>query len=222
MTPRTEISDHEARRRVIQDENRTRAFHTEFTEIRTQRAQRRRTQETPGPLVQFRLTGPMPPRDSTASTSLLRSLCGNSVISVVNPSSFLLNFELSTGHPVKDAHPERAPRVEGSLWPSRNSNHSRTYESFSRNPNYSRTYAKHGGGGAFCEMSSPITPLFSFTMLTSLSISIVGAPTFPFLHVADTFRWPPEGGRYRAKEQVAVSATLALLDYHFFRVCTYK
>ncbi len=127
--------------------------------------------------------GILTPRHSTASTSLLRSLCGNSVISVAKPSSFrFLSFELSTGHPVKDAHPERAPRVEGSLWPSRNSNHSRTYESFSRNPNHSRTYAKHGGGGAFCKMSSPITLLFSFTMLTSLSITIVGAPTFPLLH----------------------------------------
>jgi hypothetical protein len=61
-------------------------------------------------------------------------------------------------------------------------NHSRTYARRARKSNHSRTYGKHGGGGAFCEMSSPITPLFSFTMLTILSIAIVGAPTFPFLH----------------------------------------
>ena len=157
---------------MIQDKNRTRAFHTEFTEIGAQSSQRRAPQEAPGPLVQLRLTRPMPPRHSTASASLLRSLCGNSVISVVNPSSFrFLSFELSTFN---------------FELPSRNSNHSRTYESFSRNPNYSRTYGKHGGGGPSCKMSSPITPVFSFTMLTILLIAIVGPPTFPFLHASRT------------------------------------
>src|SRR5208337_1203029 len=41
---------------------------------------------------------------------------------------------------------------------------------------------KHGGGGAFCEMCSPATLLFSTTMLTTMLSAIVGAPTFPFLH----------------------------------------
>jgi hypothetical protein len=58
------------------------------------------------------------------------------------------NFELSTGHPAKDAHPERAARAEGSLQPlSPNSNHSRTSARVARKSNYSRTYAKTGGWG---------------------------------------------------------------------------
>ena len=59
----------------------------------------------------------------------------------------LLNLKLTTGHPVKDAHPERAVRVEGVL-PSlaTNPNHSRTYAQVARKSNYSRTYAKTGGG----------------------------------------------------------------------------
>src|SRR5208283_3948092 len=57
------------------------------------------------------------------------------------------SFELSTGHPAKDAHPERVARAEGSLQSfSPNSNHSRTSEIFARKSNYSRTYAKTGGG----------------------------------------------------------------------------
>jgi len=52
-----------------------------------------------------------------------------------------------------------------------------------------------GVGGAFCKMCSPVTLLFSFSMLTELSTTIVGAPTFSLLRVADTFRWPPEGDR---------------------------
>ena len=59
----------------------------------------------------------------------------------------LLNLKLTTGHPVKDAHPERAVRVEGVL-PSlaTNPNHSRTYAQVARKSNYSRTSAKTGGG----------------------------------------------------------------------------
>jgi hypothetical protein len=69
---------------------------------------------------------------------------------------------------------------------------------------------KHGGGGYPREAKEVkeieevkynrafLTPAF-----TTKSDNIVGAPTFPFLcgrtnlHVAATFRWPPEGGRYR-------------------------
>jgi len=57
------------------------------------------------------------------------------------------SFELSTGHPAKDAHPERVARAEGSLQSfSPNSNHSRTSRKFARKSNDSRTYAKTGGG----------------------------------------------------------------------------
>jgi len=58
------------------------------------------------------------------------------------------SFELSTGHPAKDAHPERAARAEGSLQSlATNSNHSRTYARVARKSNHSRTYAKTGGWG---------------------------------------------------------------------------
>jgi hypothetical protein len=74
-----------------------------------------------------------------------------------------LTFELSTGHPANDAHPERAARAEGSLrllplfsvLATRHSslfaksNHSRTYAPVARKSNYSRTYEKQGGGGRY-------------------------------------------------------------------------
>ncbi len=97
-------------------------------------------------------------------------------------------FELSTGHPAKDAHPERAPRVEGSLRFSPNSNHSRTYESFSRKSNYSRRYANTGGWGSV---------IFMVTYL-----KYVGAPTIPFWARRERRR-RPEGGPYKSKEQPA-------------------
>jgi len=94
---------------------------------------------------------------------------------------------------VKDVHPERVRRggrVEGSLRPlatshsslATKSNHSRTSARVARKSNYSRTSAKTGGGGTSNQMCSPITLLFSSTMLTSPLSTIVGAPTFPFLH----------------------------------------
>jgi hypothetical protein len=119
---------------------------------------------------------------------------------------------------------------------SPNSNHSRRSARLARKSNHSRTSAKTGGWGASCKMSSPITLLFSSTMLTMLSIEIVGAPTFPFLHAA---KGKPKKRRplrkaaateaaerparvHEKEREVAVSATLALLVCPFFRVCTYK
>ena len=43
---------------------------------------------------------------------------------------------------------------------------------------------KQGGGGVFRKMCSPITLVFSFAMLTRKLSTIVGAPTFSFLHAA--------------------------------------
>src|SRR5208283_5232410 len=88
-----------------------------------------------------------------------------------------LDVELSTGHPVKDAHPEgarRGGRAEGSLRPFSFFllflNSKPTTEnlplSFSPNSNYSRTYENMGEGGASRNMRSPITPLFSSATLT--------------------------------------------------------
>jgi len=67
------------------------------------------------------------------------------------------------------------------------SNHSRTSAKAARKSNYSRTYAKTGGWGHLlsCKMCSAITLLFSSAMLTTISIEIVGAPTFPSLHPLD-------------------------------------
>ena len=61
------------------------------------------------------------------------------------------------------------------------SNYSRTYEPLSRKSNDSRTYAKTGGWGSPNQMCSPLTLLFSSTMLTNKVSTIVGAPTFAFL-----------------------------------------
>jgi hypothetical protein len=65
---------------------------------------------------------------------------------------------------------------------SPNSNHSRTYVRHARKSNYSRIYAKTRGWGSFIQMHSPITLLFSSTVLTSRLSIIVGAPTFPEKH----------------------------------------
>src|SRR5208283_5433437 len=46
----------------------------------------------------------------------------------------------------------------------------------------SPTYAKTGGGDIFCKMSSRLTLLFSLAVLTTKLSTIVGSPTFPFLH----------------------------------------
>src|SRR5208283_4206497 len=41
---------------------------------------------------------------------------------------------------------------------------------------------KRGGGDIFCKMSSHLTLLFSLAVLTTKLSTIVGTPTFPFLH----------------------------------------
>jgi hypothetical protein len=126
----------------------------------------------------------MSPRHSTASASLLRSLCGNSVISVVNPSSLrFLSFELSTF----DFEPPCSPfPILATRLPQANSalildslrflnlklktdncglpkpNHSRTYARRARKSNHSRTYAKTGGWGRFLRNAFANNPFVFF------------------------------------------------------------
>ena len=92
-------------------------------------------------------------RHSTATASLLRSLCGNSVISVVSLFPLFPDFSLATRH--------------SSL--ANKSNYSRTYAPSARKSNYSRTYEKHGGGG--CHLQN-IPPYNSFVFFHYVNYSI--------------------------------------------------
>ena len=57
----------------------------------------------------------------------------------------------------------------------------------------SPTYAKTGGWG-YLQMCSPITLLFSVTMLTSQLSEIVGAPTISFLYATKMLHEQQSGG----------------------------
>jgi hypothetical protein len=123
----------------------------------------------------------MPAQLPSSLFSALSASSANSAL-ILNFLRFL-NFELSTGHPVKDAHPERARRggrVEGSLRPSPKSNHSRTYARLARKSNYSRTYAKTGGWEGLLQDALAYNSFVFFGYVNQFII--VGAPTFSFLH----------------------------------------
>ncbi len=91
----------------------------------------------------------------------------------------LLNVQLLTGHPTKDAHPERAARAEGSLSSrSPNPNHPRTYRSPSCKSNHSRTCAKQGVGGIPFNASTDNSLVYITLCLLATKIQNVGAPTF--------------------------------------------
>jgi len=154
---------------------------------------------------------------STGTAFLLPSLCGNSVLSVVNILPLFPEFSLATRH--------------SSL--ATNSNHSRTYEPFSRKSNYSRTYAKTGGRGyppqdALADNSFVFFHYVNY-MLKYMNTYIVGAPTFscatkesPGKNACAT-----KGNALNCKlstvdcrpsireRAIGVSATQALLDYPF-------
>src|SRR5208337_639895 len=98
-------------------------------------------------------------------------------------------FQPSTGHPAKDAHPERGHcgrRVEGSLRSfSPNPNHSRTSRRSACKSNHSRTYAKTGGWGCHPQNAFARNSCVFFDgvnhIVIYMIIYIVGAPTLSFL-----------------------------------------
>jgi hypothetical protein len=103
--------------------------------------------------------------------AFLRSAFTTTSIEIVEPPTFLIldairkaqNPPASEGDLYKNFQPSTF-NFEPSFSP--NSNHSRTSRPFARKSNYSRTYARQGVGVPSRKMCSPITPLFSFTMLT--------------------------------------------------------
>jgi len=161
---------------------------------------------------------------STGTAFLLPSLCGNSVLSVLNLYSFFsLNLKLKTDH-CELSKPD----------------HSRTYEPFSRKSNYSHTYAKKRGWGYLPQHALTTNPFVFYRnvnyMLKYMNTYIVGAPTFscatkesPGKNACAT-----KGNALNCKlstvdcrpsireRAIGVSATQALLDYPFWGVSTYK
>jgi hypothetical protein len=59
---------------------------------------------------------------------------------------------------------------------------------------------KQGGGGSSSKMCSPLTLLFSYDMVTKQLSTIVGAPTFPFLHAIRKSQKRPALSAIRKRE----------------------
>ena len=121
----------------------------------------------------------MPPRClSSFASSFASSFLPASALSASSANSALTRFPCSSDFLLPTRHSQFATIL----------NHSRTYVPAPLSPIIPALTQNTGVGGPFCRVSSPITLLFSSTMLTTLLYDIVGAPTFPFRHAPARLR----------------------------------